>query len=200
MTENAEQRIRVAYGAASRAKALAHGLEQSRRDTDIQQVVAGLLHELDTVCTYLAPVLDALDAAAAAVVAQSAGRVRSDAPATSQAAARAVTVRTGTQRYAILDRLFSHASTDLQLQTHLGIGSSSERPRRGELVDLGLVAPDGDRTIVHSGTEWTVWAITPLGREVLRRLWSGSEVVDPASIPLAMVSTPDTQKGDPVLF
>lgn len=196
---NTEHQIRVAYGAASRAKALAHGLEQSRRDTDIQQVVAGLLHELATTCGHLAPVLDALDAAAAAVVTPTPGKVRSNAPATSQAAARAVTVKTGTQRYAILAELDKGPASDWMLQRDLRMASSSQRPRRGELVDMGLVAPTGGTTR-HDGSDWTMWALTPLGLEVLRRLWSGSKVVDPASIPLAAVSTPDTQQGDPVLF
>lgn len=82
---------------------------------------------------------------------------------TSAAAARKVLPKTGTQKRDVLNALVeAHATghvgaTDPELQRRLGIGPNSLRPRRGELVTLGLVTDSG-RTRNHEGNPHIVWA------------------------------------------
>lgn len=197
-----EHSIRVAYSAAQRAHALVISLDQSRRPGELEQVLAGLDHEVLTIVNSLAYLLDAIEKAASATAAlvrsDLPGKVRSDAPATSRTAARAISIRTGTQRCRVLERLSAGGYTDYELQHDLGMSPSSERPRRGELVDLGLVAAGDTRT--HHGLEWTVWHLTPRGADVLALLWSGRTVVDAATIEAMNPSTPDVREGEPTLF
>lgn len=47
--------------------------------------------------------------------------------------------------------------TDEQLQERTGMNPSTERPRRGELVRLGLVRNTGQVELTHSGRKATVW-------------------------------------------
>lgn len=196
------ENVRAAYGAALRVHALVLGLDQSARVTDALQVSAGLKHEMRTVVDSLAPVLDALEASEHAATANGAGKVRSDAPATSRTAARAVTIRTGSQRYAILAHLLARGAagaTDLEIQEATELGPNSERPRRGELVDLMLVRPDGTRS--HAGMDWTVWRLTPAGDAVVRRILNGQSGVVPATaMTPESVSPVDADQPDPVLF
>lgn len=70
---------------------------------------------------------------------------------TSAAAARKVLPKTGTQRRQILDAIVDayvrgfHGATDVELQRHLRLGANSVRPRRRELVQLGLVLRERSR-------------------------------------------------------
>lgn len=115
---------------------------------------------------------------AAAVVARLMDRARS-APAavddpyarpgatpTSNAAAVKVLPKTGTQRRAIFDALVSAAhaggATDPELSRHLGLSGNSVRPRRGELVEMGLVEDSG-RTRLYAGNPHIVWRPTQHG-------------------------------------
>lgn len=55
--------------------------------------------------------------------------------------------------------------TDEGLQTLLQMNPSTERPRRGELVDDGLVRDSGTMGRTMSGAKAVLWEITPEGRK-----------------------------------
>jgi hypothetical protein len=183
--------------AASRARSLANDLSRSDRDVDRHQVASGVRHELDTVLRLARGELERL---AEAAEGDRVGKVRTDAPGTSQAAARSITLKTGTTRWAILERLWlagdaspgglayrwEGGMTDWELQKTLQLNPSTERPRRGELVDAGLVT-DAGRTRIHDGREWTVWALTQAGADAYRERVPGP----PRTI---------TRAGEPTLF
>lgn len=83
--------------------------------------------------------------------------------------------RSGTQRRAILDALWSlhqrtpgAGATDVQLARHLDMPGNSVRPRRGELVEMGLVE-DAGRTLIHDGNPHTVWQVTNAAAVALHR-------------------------------
>lgn len=142
------------------ARQLLQDLSRTARPSDIAQVRAGLALHINA----------AIDALTAAVTAELPGKVRTDALKTSRAAAEGVAVRTGSQRARIVVTIGQMGkATDRQLQTRLGIGPSSERPRRGELVDAGYVMPLNE-VREHAGRKWTVWALTPSGLELCRIL------------------------------
>jgi hypothetical protein len=175
--------------AASRARSLANDLSRSDRDVDRHQVASGVRHELDTVLRLARGELERL---AEAAEGDRVGKVRADAPETSQAAARAITLKTGTARWRILARLWCSydtatvGRTDLELQRELDMNPSTERPRRGELVDAGLVT-DAGWTRIHDGREWTVWVLTQAGVDAYRERIPGP----PRTI---------TRAGEPTLF
>jgi hypothetical protein len=148
--------------AAARARALVADLDHANRPVDRHQVAAGVGHELDTI---LRGLHEALQERREAVAGHRDGKVRSDAPATSRAAARQV-LRSGTNRFRVLETLAWLPATDHELQHKLGMDPSTERPRRGELVDEGFVVESG-RTKRHKGRDWTVWRVTEAGRAAL---------------------------------
>lgn len=79
--------------------------------------------------------------------------------ATSKLAASRVLPKTGTQRRAVYDYLARNGpATDLELQQQIPMIPDSERPRRGELVDGGLVEDSGARR-KHHGEECIVWRL-----------------------------------------
>lgn len=162
---------------AERAQTLARDLDKVRGPGDLRQVAAGIRLELDCVVQRLS---DALDARRAAAVGDRTGKVRNDALRTSQDAASLV-VRPGTQRAEILLALFRFGDqTDFELQERLGMAASSERPRRGELVDGHFVDPaiwpsspertGGAITRKHQGRDWQVWKLTLDGLAVAEEL------------------------------
>ena len=192
--------IRKADRAAQRLCALLRELDQSTRPGDLHQVLPGIHAEAGIIRGHLRMAVAELEALEVAAVADSSGKVRSDAPATSRAAARAVSVRSGSQRARVLLHLWrSGPETDLQLQEYLTLGPSSERPRRGELVDMGLVAAT-DRTKVHNGVEWTIWSITRAGEGVARSLDAGARSVPVREISVPQPSTSDTVDTPGTLF
>jgi hypothetical protein len=191
--------VRVAHLAAVRARRLLADLEQSRRDSDLGQVMAGLEHEITTVSSTLQELLAEWERSTEAATANTAGVVRSDASATSRRAAEVVAIRTGSQRALILRLLAARRMTDFEIQSELKLSPSSERPRRGELVSFGLVAPTED-TRVHNDQEWTVWTITRLGRSVQDSLDSGEPVVRVHGIAPLSPSTLDTNDEPATLF
>lgn len=88
------------------------------------------------------------------------GAVRADAPDTSVAAAEAIAPATGTQRELVFSTIFTsgrNGMTDEEVQQALGMNPSSQRPRRGELVDAGLVVDSGVRRDTQAGLEAIVW-------------------------------------------
>lgn len=157
------------------ARELLRDLTRSRLPSDIGQVAAGLQHELGGAEQVLRDL-------AGDALADTEGKVRRDAPETSRRAARRVVLRTGTQRSAILAYLGEYdAATDQLIQTALEIQPSSERPRRGELVDAGLVEAvlndDGSRaTVRHGDSEWGLWSLTPAGRLALATIGAGQQM------------------------
>lgn len=162
--------------AAMRARTLIADLDRSDRTADRHQVAAGVRHELDTV---LRGLHEALQEAREAAAGHRDGKVRSDAPATSVASARRL-LRSGTHRFRVLECLAWCPATDHELQTKLGMDPSTERPRRGELVDAGYVMESG-QTKRHKGREWTVWKVTENGRRALITI-TGDGVPTPPKI------------------
>lgn len=68
------------------------------------------------------------------------------------------TVRADHRR--ILEALRQGPMTDEQLQETTGIPANAERPRRGELVEAGLVEPLTDKTgMTKSGRRATLWSL-----------------------------------------
>lgn len=172
-----------ALACAERALALARDLDKSRSPGDLAQIASGLRRELDCAIQRLS---DGLDDLAVTATGDRPGKVRNDALATGQQAARLVT-RPGSKRAEVLLALYRFGDqTDYEIQTRLSMDQNTERPRRVELVDAHLVAPavfagGHANTKLHNGRQWQVWRITTAGAEVAARLLgteptSGSEV------------------------
>lgn len=165
----------AAMRCAERARDLARDLDKVQGPGDVAQMAAGLRHELNCVIQRLS---DGLDALRADATGDRPGKERNDARATSRAAAR-VLLRPGSQRALVLDALYRWGDlTDHEIQTKLEMDPSSERPRRGELVDGGFVTPalklpengGGAITRKHKGREFQVWRITKTGVEAAAKL------------------------------
>lgn len=78
---------------------------------------------------------------------------------TSKQAAEQV-VNAGTLRQAVLDHLATVGpSTDEQMQIALHMNPSTQRPRRIELVNMGLVRDSGLTTKTNSGRLAVVWEL-----------------------------------------
>lgn len=189
---------RELLASARRLQELTRQLDQSNRPSDWHQISEGVQVEVRILVAGLTAAVEAVEALSGLATANHTGKARSDAPATSQQAARAVSVRSGSQRGRILLYLArAGGCADPTLQERLGLSPSSERPRRVELVELGLVAPRG--TTVRDGQEYTVWALTPDGQAVVEDLLVNGR----ASVRSAAStgpSTVDDSEGDPVLF
>jgi len=69
-------------------------------------------------------------------------------------------------RWAVLRALSGARAglTDEELQDATHLGANTERPRRVELVVMGLVTGMDERRITRSGRSAVVWAITPAGQ------------------------------------
>jgi len=83
--------------------------------------------------------------------------------ATSRAAMEAAEPAAGTQRAKILTLLREVPSglTDEQMQDILDMNPSTQRPRRVELVEAGLVRDSGIERRTHSGRKAVVWQAVP---------------------------------------
>lgn len=80
---------------------------------------------------------------------------------TSRAAAESV-VNAGTQRARLMDYLKENGpSIDEQMQLGTGIAQSSQRPRRGELLAMGLIRDSGRTALTRSGRKAVLWEIVP---------------------------------------
>lgn len=80
--------------------------------------------------------------------------------ATSKAAAAAIEPNAGTLRAIVLEflrEMGAHGATDEELQSWLVINPSTERPRRIELVQRGLVVDSGRTRKTRAGRNATVW-------------------------------------------
>lgn len=94
--------------------------------------------------------------------------VRRNARDTSRAAAVSVLPRTGTKRAMVLEAIRyadDEGRTDEELQNQLGMNSSTQRPRRLELVEAGLVIDSGHRRPTSTGSMAICWIATPDGDE-----------------------------------
>ena len=79
---------------------------------------------------------------------------------TSRAAAETVEPRVATLRRAVLDALRAAGEaglTDEEMQTRLGMGGNTQRPRRVELERGGLVRDSGRTRRTRGGREAVVW-------------------------------------------
>ena len=78
---------------------------------------------------------------------------------TSKEAAIAAEPRAGTQRRRVLDilRHFPDGLTDHEIQHWLKMNPSTQRPRRVELVQSGLVKDSGHTRLTPSGKRAVVW-------------------------------------------
>lgn len=168
--------LTVALSALRRAQAVLHDLDHSRREADLVQVASAARHEVDTALANLEQHLSS-------AVEDREGVLAARHHETSAEAARKVTLASGQQRHRILTALFHDGPlTDYELQVSLAIKPSSERPRRGELVNGGFVQAvlseqgkaqtrrHGATSAEETGTAWTLWEITEAGRAAIMRI------------------------------
>lgn len=95
------------------------------------------------------------------------GKVGRRSPATSREAARSIFPATGRQRRKVLDCIRDHpGSTDRDIQRLTNMNPNSERPRRGELADDGLIERSGTRECYQDGRHWheDEWSLTDLAK------------------------------------
>lgn len=81
---------------------------------------------------------------------------------TSQEAAEAIQPRAETLRRAVLDYLRSRGeegATDEETQEALAMSGSTQRPRRCELQEMGLVVDSGRTRPTRSGRAAVVWVV-----------------------------------------
>lgn len=79
---------------------------------------------------------------------------------TSEAAAKAIKPSTATLRYEVLEAIrFLNGATDEQIQEFTGFNPSTSRPRRVELVRMGLVKDSGETRNTSSGRKATFWVV-----------------------------------------
>jgi hypothetical protein len=81
-------------------------------------------------------------------------------PQTSHAAAKAVSVRAGTQRWRVLELLWKHTEhglIDEEMQTLLNMKASSQGTRRKELQDDGWLKDSGQTRKTSTGCEAIIW-------------------------------------------
>jgi predicted ArsR family transcriptional regulator len=76
---------------------------------------------------------------------------------TSAAAAIAIEPAAGTLRRRVLEVIRSKPSTDEEIQDLLRMNPSTERPRRQELVQSGLVVDSGTTRKTRAGRAAVVW-------------------------------------------
>lgn len=150
---------------------------QHRDVADHKPVVwGGTEDECNAIAQGVYNVLDAIDtldrlAVTRETTANREGPTGRDHPATSRRAAKLNMPRSGTQRATVLVALFNGGGmTDEQIARVTGLGHNSVRPRRIELVELGLVRPTVAVRTTRAGAAATVWATTELGEKVARDL------------------------------
>ena len=90
------------------------------------------------------------------------GKARNDHGATAHDAASKIDSVSGLQRrnvYATICASGKHGMTDQEIQTALHLDPSSERPRRVELVEAGMIEDSGETRSTTSGRSAVVWRI-----------------------------------------
>ena len=114
------------------------------------------------------------------------GLFRADGSDTMRAAAIDNYPRSGSQRGKVLDAIYHAAAayrvgdgavlgglTDEEVQHRLNLGSSSQRPRRVELVDAGFVIDSTYRRPTTTGSQAIVWHCTDAGRAAWWQMVTG---------------------------
>jgi hypothetical protein len=89
---------------------------------------------------------------------------------TSRAAAKSVRGESDTQRRRVLALLMERGAfgaTDEEIQNSLGLAGNTVRPRRGELIESGLVRQGGKRNTT-SGRKAVVWVAVEAVRAMER--------------------------------
>jgi len=92
---------------------------------------------------------------------------------TSEDAAKSMGASAGVLRAEVLRFLEdagSDGATDEEIQIALSMNPSTERPRRGELVELGAVKDSGTRRPTTSGRQAGVWVAVPPALRVEQRV------------------------------
>lgn len=83
---------------------------------------------------------------------------------TSKAAALSIEPRSGTDRWLLLQYLRyvfrAEGATDDEMQARLNLNPSTQRPRRIELCEAGLVRNSGQTRKTRSGRQAVVWIAT----------------------------------------
>jgi hypothetical protein len=80
---------------------------------------------------------------------------------TSREAAERAEPQAGTQRRKILDYMkLVRCATDEMQQEALHMNPSTQRPRRGELVDSGHLRDSGRKALTRSGRRAVLWEIS----------------------------------------
>jgi hypothetical protein len=85
---------------------------------------------------------------------------RTGQSATSRVAAVEAVPLTGSKRadvYALIRSQKDYGATDEEIQTYLDMNPSTQRPRRVELVDAGLIRDSGTTRQTRSGRPAVVW-------------------------------------------
>ena len=79
---------------------------------------------------------------------------------TSKAAADEIKPSAGTQRHTLYGWLYEHGpATDEQMQDGIPMTANAQRPRRVELVRMGLVRDSGEKRKTRSGRSAVVWEV-----------------------------------------
>lgn len=89
---------------------------------------------------------------------------------TSVNAANEIKPGAGTLRMAVLDfigKCGDNGATDDEVQVALGMNPSTQRPRRVELWDMGLVRDSGRTRLTRSRRKATVWIVNEQPGQVL---------------------------------
>jgi hypothetical protein len=183
---NALDPVAAAQAALNRCAKLLRVLDREHTAAELYTHLRGVRHEVESAQT-------ALSRLGADIAAPRAGSARSGDPETSQAAARAIRTRSGSQRHDVLGYLANcpDGAADFQTVAALRMIDSSARTRRHELLQAGYVQPatapvdtDGElgRAVVtrvrpETGLACIVWEISPKGRAALNRLNSGQMVM-----------------------
>lgn len=95
---------------------------------------------------------------------------------TSRAAAESMRPHAGSLRRKVCEYIadqLMQGATDEQIQDALQMPASTERPRRGELVERGFVIDLGVRRPTRSGRSAIVWFCTELGMRACGRETAG---------------------------
>jgi hypothetical protein len=78
---------------------------------------------------------------------------------TSREAASAIKGKSARLREQVLDELRRKPATDEELATVLNLSGNTARPRRVELVEIGIVEDSGERRKTASGRNAVVWRV-----------------------------------------
>lgn len=90
------------------------------------------------------------------------GKVGSQHPVTSRAAAKKILPRSGTQRRLVYDVIAGtndYGATDDELELMTSLRPNSLHPRRGELADAGFIVRSGRKRKTRAGNDADVWVL-----------------------------------------